>query len=154
MPILRFPYDQEEGSQLEHIGPLIPVTVSLPGALAELRSKTEPDIPEPIRGRAILDTGAFATAIDMKVFSRLSIPAIDHLPINSVSGHLMSLIFPANISFPELGIPKLEMERVIGCELGWRGEQDDDLLMLMGRDLLKKFLVVYDGVHGELLLGH
>jgi hypothetical protein len=63
-------------------------------------------------------------------------------------------VFPASLSFPELKIPQLEMERVIGCRLGWKSEKDDGFLMLLGRDILRNFLFIYDGVHDELIIGH
>jgi hypothetical protein len=103
---------------------------------------------------AILDTGAYVSAIDLGVFQHFSIPPIDKVYFNSAGGYAKSEIFPARLSFPELNLPKLEMERVIGCNLGWTGRGDDEFLMLMGRDILKNFLVVYDGVHSEWLLGH
>ncbi len=154
MPIFRFPYDQKENDQLEKSGLLIPVMVSLPEALVALRSSEGKHVSGPIRGMALLDTGAYVSAIDVGVFERLSVNAIDHVSFNSASGYAKSEVFPARLSFPELNIPKLEMERVIGCNLGWTGKRDDEFLMLIGRDILRKFLVIYDGVHGEWLLGH
>jgi hypothetical protein len=154
MPIHKFPFDQKEGDQLARIGPLIPVMVSLPEVLAALRMSEEKHIPGPIRGTALLDTGAYASAIDVAVFRHFSIPAIDHVVFNSAGGHAMSEVFPAKLSFPELNIPMLEMERVFGCDLGWTGKTGDEFLMIMGRDILKNFLVIYDGIHGEWLLGH
>jgi len=128
--------------------------VSLPEKLAALRMSDEKHIPGPVRGMALLDTGAYTSAIDVAVFRHFSIPAFDHVAINSAGGHVMSEIFPANLSFPELNVPMLEMEQVIGCNFGWKGKKDDEFLMVLGRDFLKNFLVVYDGMHGEWLLGH
>jgi hypothetical protein len=154
MPIFRFPCDQKESDQLERNGLLIPVMVSLPEALVALRSSEGKHISGPIRGMALLDTGAYVSAIDAAVFEHFAMTAIDRIGFNSAGGQARSEVFPVKLSFPELDIPKLEMERVIGCNLGWTGKRDDEFLMLMGRDILRKFLVVYDGVHGEWLLGH
>jgi hypothetical protein len=103
---------------------------------------------------ALLDTGAYVSAVDAGAFRTLSIQAIDRVPVSTAGGNAYSEVFPASLSFPELKIPQMEMERVIGCPLGWNAEKDDSLLMLIGRDILKKFLIVYDGVHDELLIGH
>jgi len=154
MPIFRFPYDQKEGNRLERPGPLIPVVVSVPEALENFWASSGRHVPAPIRGMALIDTGAYASAIDTAVFLALQIQAIDRAPFASAGGNATSEIFPANLSFPELKISKLEMERVLGCPLGWTGKNDEDFLMLIGRDILKNFLLVYDGVHGELLIGH
>jgi hypothetical protein len=128
--------------------------VSLPEKLAALRMSDEKHIPGPVRGMALVDTGAYTSAIDVAVFQHLSILAIDRRPIHSAGGNVMAEIFPANLSFPELNVPTLEMEQVIGCNFGWKGRKDDEFLMVLGRDFLKNFLVVYDGMHGEWLLGH
>jgi hypothetical protein len=154
MPIIKFPDVRKEGNQLEKAGALIPVTISLPETLAALREGEGKPVQGPVRGMALLDTGADASAIDIGVFRHFSILAIDRVGFNSAGGRATSEVFPAWLSLPEFNIPKLEMERVIGCDFGWTGRKDDEFLMLMGRDILRNFLLVYDGIHDEWLLGH
>lgn len=154
MPIFRFPFDQKETNRLERLGPVIPVLISLPEAVAEFRASKGQHIPAPIRGMALLDTGAYASAVDVAVFETLSIQAIDVVRVVTPGGNANFEAFPASFSIPELKVPQMEMERVFGCRLGWDEKRDDSLLMLIGRDILKKFLIVYDGVHDELLIGH
>jgi len=154
MPIFNFfHWTSEKGYHLEQSGPIIPVTISLPVAMQEFLGQNGKDIPSPIRGMALIDTGAFATAVDCAVFEKLGINPIDRIVTNTPHGESTSDLYPASISFPALGLESLPMERIVGCKLQWPGEADSDVLMLLGRDLLKHFLMVYNGKHSDVTLG-
>lgn len=101
---------------------------------------------------ALIDTGAFATAVDVAVFQRLGVLPIDKIKTSTPHGAGLSEVYPASITFPALQLTDLQMERVIGCKLQWPGEKDSDVLMLLGRDLLKHLLMVYNGVHSDVTL--
>jgi hypothetical protein len=74
MPVFNFyHWTQEQGLHLEKSGPIIPVTIAVPKALQEHLSANGKDVPQPIRGMALIDTGAFATAVDIAVFEKLGI---------------------------------------------------------------------------------
>lgn len=155
MPVFNFfHWTQEKGFHLEQSGPIVPVTINLPAAMQEFLARNGKDIPPPVRGMALIDTGAFATAVDVEVFEKLGITPIDRLPTNTPHGASTSDIYPATVSFPALGLENLPMERLIGCKLQWAGENDSDILMLLGRDLLKHFLMVYNGKHSDVTLGY
>ena len=151
MPIFSFPYQITE-ENLQKTGPVIPVMISLPLALQELRTLSGEDVPPPVRGMALIDTGAFGTAIDVTVFQKLGIPAFGRVNTMSAHGDGKLQLYPALISFPTLGMENLPMEQIMGCNLHWRAEKDTELIMLLGRDLLKNFLVVYNGKHSEVTL--
>jgi hypothetical protein len=153
MPIFKFPYKSIDTELLVNSGPIMPVVIALPAAREQFLRKVGIKVPEPVRGMAIIDTGAFATAIDTRVFRKLGIPAFDQLQTSTASGRGLSDVFPARISLPALGNIDLPMERIVGCRLHWQDKSDSEVLMLLGRDLLKNFWMVYDGVHSELTLG-
>jgi hypothetical protein len=153
MPVFNFfHWTKERGLHLEASGPIIPVTIAVPKAMQEYLSSTGKDTPSAIRGMALIDTGAFATAVDVAVFERLGISPIDKINTSTPHGDGRSDVYPASITFPALQLTDLQMERVIGCKLQWPGEKDSDVLMLLGRDLLKNFLMVYNGVHSDVTL--
>jgi hypothetical protein len=153
MPVFNFVHwTKERGAYLEALGPIIPVKVAVPKAMQEFLATNGKDIPSAIRGMALIDTGAFATAVDIAVFERLGILPIDRIQTNTPHGDGISDVYPASITFPALRLTDLQMERVIGCKLQWPGEKDSDVLMLLGRDLLKHFLMVYNGVHSDVTL--
>jgi hypothetical protein len=126
--------------------------ISLPPALQELRTLNGEDVPPPVRGMALIDTGAFGTAIDIAVFKRLGIQPFGRVDTVSAHGDGSLQLYPASISFPTLGMEDLPMQQIMGCDLHWRAEKDTDFMMLLGRDLLKNFLVVYNGKHSEVTL--
>jgi hypothetical protein len=154
MPVFNFfHWTQEKGEHLEESGPIIPVTISVPAAMQDFLVKNGKDIPPPVTGMALIDTGAFATAVDCEVFSLLGVTPIDKITTSTPHGAGKSDVYPASITFPMLGLEDLQMERVIGCQLQWPGEKDSDVLMLLGRDMLKHFLMVYNGKHSDVTLG-
>lgn len=153
MPVFNFfHWTRERGPHLEASGPIIPVRVSVPKAMQDFLASSGKDIPPTIRGMALIDTGAFATAVDIAVFERLGILPIDKIKTSTPHGDGVSDVYPARITFPAIGLDDLQMERVIGCKLQWPGEKDSDVLMLLGRDLLKNFLMIYNGVHSDVTL--
>ncbi len=46
----------------------------------------------------------------------------------------------------------MPMERLIGCNLKWRTIEDKEVIMLVGRDLLQWFLMVYNGKSSDVFL--
>ena len=153
MPVFNFfHWTKEKGLHLQASGPIIPVTIAVPKAMQEFLASSGKDIPPAVQGMALIDTGAFATAVDTAVFKRLGISAIDKIDTSTPHGPGNSDVYPASITFPALKLTDLEMERVIGCHLQWPGEKDSDVLMLLGRDLLKNFLMVYNGVYSDVTI--
>jgi predicted aspartyl protease len=111
-------------------------------------------IPAPVVGHALIDTGAFATAVDERVFQELGIPLIDTMQTNTPHGPATSNVYPANISFPALELTNLPLERVIGANLRWKTPDGKEIIMLLGRDLLKYFLLVYNGKSFDITLAY
>ncbi len=110
-------------------------------------------IPLPVIVRALIDTGASCTCVDSSVITRLGLApsgtALMHTP--STAGAAVScnqfdvavgLIMDANeIHVPALIIP------VIESSLACQGIQ-----ALLGRDILEKGILIYDGRHRSLTL--
>ena len=46
----------------------------------------------------------------------------------------------------------MPMERVVGCKLKWKTREDKEIILLMGRDLLQYFLLVYNGPGSDVTL--
>jgi hypothetical protein len=71
MPIFNFfHWSQETGQTLEQTGPLLAVEIRLPSALETFYAEKNLKIPPPAAGYALIDKGAFATAVDEKGLSR------------------------------------------------------------------------------------
>ncbi len=153
MPVFNFfHWTKEHGYLLAETGPLVAVQIGIPTVLSQHLAGKGVAIPAPISGHALVDTGAFATAVDESVFGTLGIPHIDEVATGSAHGPSMSKVYPANVAFPAMNVADLPMERVVGCNLKWKTRDDKEIIMLMGRDLLKYFLLVYNGPGSDVTL--
>lgn len=155
MPVSSFfHWNKTQGKTLEATGPIIQVEVGVPKALRDhLTAKGDP-IPATVTGFALIDTGAFATAIDEGVLTGLGLTPIDVILTSTPHGPGKSNVYPAEVSFPGLRVVQLPMERVIGCNLNWSAgtATSKTILMLLGRDILKHFLLVYNGPESDVTI--
>jgi predicted aspartyl protease len=134
------------------LGALVSVEIGIPAALKQYLSEKGIPIPAAISGFALVDTGAFATAVDESVFVSLGVPYIDEIPTDTAHGPGKSRVYPASLTFPGMNVTEMSMERVIGCKLKWVTRDEKEIIMLMGRDLLQYFLFVYNGLSSDVTL--
>jgi len=153
MPVFDFlHWNKAQGDLLEETGPLIQVVTSMPPALEEFCIEKGLEIPAPVSGYALVDTGASATSVHEPILQQLSVLPIDSIPSATPSGQGRSFVYPAKVSFPTLNVSNMRMDRVLGCELNWQTADGKTIVMLLGRDLLKYFLMVYNGPSSSLTL--
>ena len=153
MPVSSFyHWSKDHGYTLTGSGPLVSVEISIPAALKQHLSDKGQPIPAPQSGFALIDTGAFATAVDQSIFDALGIAPIDKMPTATPHGDGESPIYPASVTFPGLGVSEMPMEKLIGCKLRWKTVEDKEIIMLLGRDLLQYFLMVYNGKSADVFL--
>lgn len=153
MPVFNFfHWSQEHGYTLTETGPLVAVEIGPPAALRQHLAEKGIPIPPAASGFALVDTGAFATAVDEDVFTSLGVQPIDQIPTGTPHGAGKSNVYPASVSFPGMNVHEMAMERVVGCQLKWKTKDDKDIIMLMGRDLLRYFLLVYNGLSSDVTL--
>ncbi len=157
MPVFEFVYDSQPPDSTGALladGPLIPVEVSMPAALQEWFARKFIPIPAPISGFALVDTGASISAIHDGILADLSIDPIDSIPLATPSGSSRTFIYPTQVSFPALAVQGYAMSRVAGCQLDWTTEDGKRVIMLLGRDLLAQFLMVYNGKTNSVTLAY
>jgi predicted aspartyl protease len=153
MPVFNFfHWSEEHGRTLNQTGPLVSVEIGIPTALKQHLSEKGIAIPPAVSGFALVDTGAFATAVDESVFIALGVPHIDEIATDTAHGPATSKVYPANVSFPGMNVTDMPMERVIGSKLKWKTQDGKEIIMLMGRDLLQYFLLVYNGPSSDVTL--
>jgi len=153
MPVFNFfHWTKEHGYHLQETGPLVAVEIGIPDILKKHLAEKGEAIPPPLSGYALVDTGAFATAVDDSIFTSLGIPPIDQIPTGTAHGEGKSNVYPASVSFPGMNVKELPMERVVGCKLKWKTNDDKEIIMLLGRDLLRWFLLIYNGLNSDVTL--
>ena len=159
MPVFDFfHWDKDRGYTLAETGAVLQVTIGIPPALEQYCLKNSIPIPAPIAGHALIDTGASASAVHEQIFTDFGVQPIDHIPMSTPhSRDKLSFVYPAKIQFPGLNLSSdalLSTMRVVGCELKWTTYDNREIIMLMGRDLLKFFLMVYNGVQSDVTLSY
>jgi hypothetical protein len=97
--------------------------------------------------KALIDTGAALTIINPQVATSCKLLQTDWSMINSVGG--LAGEYPAHaaaISFPGTNLPSFDVVRVVACPI----IKQPFFSCLIGRDILRKWVLKYDGPNGEL----
>ncbi len=154
MPIhsVRFNRRGEQGIPVPHpnglqaTGPCLPVYVEIPIALARRLERTGEPIPLPGSGYALVDTGASDSAVDIRVLDQLGVQPIDVTLVTTAGGQVRQPKYPGCLSFPGTTLPRREFAGLLGADLsGYRAEEGRSIVALLGRDVLRHFVMIYNG---------
>lgn len=132
--------------ELRSRGPIIPVQVGIPASLkAQLEAQGQ-SAPVPEEIPALIDTGASITAISIPTAERLQLPVTGSVQIGGATGVAQQPVYGA---FLRVTDPFVEYDpiRLAGANLSGVPFQ-----MLIGRDVLCKMLLAYDGKRGRFSL--
>ena len=80
---------------------------------------------------------------------QLGVPSIDTIQVLTPAGvnaH-RNPVYPAAMRFSTAPLPALEFTRVVGCDFSGQ-----NIIALVGRDVMRGWLVVYNGPTGEVVL--
>jgi predicted aspartyl protease len=142
MPILSLHFD--------HAGtPTLELYVGVSAAEAEFRPPCPP-VPVPVR--ALVDTGASKTNIGRWVFDRLGLSPVGQVPVHTASTGLTPLladVYAVEISLggAMTGLLATDLDVVAAEELSGSGVE-----ALLGRDILGRGLLIYDGLERRFTL--
>jgi hypothetical protein len=129
----------------------------VPPALSKyLTDKGEP-VPEPKHGLALIDTGASISGVDNGIIEALGVKPVGSVKLVSAKGGALHLLYPATFSFPGTPLPGINFERVAGVELQEPQASDTQvkgppLIAIIGRDVLRQCLLIYNGYLGYITL--
>lgn len=129
---------------LSFVGPLLMVEVSVPTLIAQVLQKEKKLIPNPITGKALIDTGAQTTCVDEGALKALGLLPVGQIGVSTPDGSNMMLQYPVKLEFPASPIPPLEFNSVIGANL-----KDQDIIALIGRDILSHCILIMNGPAGS-----
>lgn len=137
--------------ELQRVGPVLPVEVMIPRALEEVLRRNGEPVPAPVRGLALIDTGASNSGVEEAVFQVLRLSPVGKVPIHTPSGPAARYVYPVRIV---LGRPPnllvIEFGKVVGVQLASSlppisAPMGLPLIVLLGRDLLANCLFIYNG---------
>jgi len=127
-------------------GPHIAVLISATRLEVEEGRSLGLEFPE-LPVRALIDTGASLTIINPQIAVTCKLKQTGHQKINAVGGAAGEFPeYAAAISFPESELPSLDTARVVACPI----IKQPFFSCLIGRDILRKWVVKYDGRSGEI----
>jgi hypothetical protein len=130
-------------------GPIIRVQIEVASALAQSLQATNQPIPTPVLGVALIDTGASITSFDASVVTQLAINPNGLAMVGTAGGPQQQLTYQARFSFPGTPLPGFEHPRVLGCNLtGQTVLNQQPMIALIGRDILARAVLVYNGSAG------
>jgi predicted aspartyl protease len=96
---------------------------------------------------ALIDTGASLTVINPQIASTCKLLQTDWNRITTVGG--MAGRYPAyaaSISFPGTDLPSFDVIRVVACPI----IEQRFFSCLIGRDILRRWFMTYDGPNGQI----
>jgi predicted aspartyl protease len=95
---------------------------------------------------ALIDTGASLTVINPEIAKTCKLKQTGHQKINAVGGKAGEYpAYAAAISFPGTNLPSLDATSVVACPI----IRQPFFSCLIGRDIMRKWLLSYDGRTGE-----
>lgn len=143
------PAGQPSPDGLQAAGPMLPVAVAVHPILAQQLRGQGATPPAPVGGVGLIDTGASVSAVDSSVVSQLGIPPIGTINVGTAAGVQQQAQYPASFSFPGTGLPTINFNFVIGSNLAG---QQPPIVALIGRDVLRHFVMIYHGGFGQVVL--
>lgn len=144
---------QPSPANLLKSGPVIQVQIEVPDSLAAALQANNSLIPSPVDGMALIDTGATITSIDASVFARLGINPVGIANVGTANGPTQQSMFAAKFSFPGTGLPSFQLTQSLGCDLtGQTVLNQKPIIALIGRDILARSVLIYNGGNGSFSL--
>ena len=134
-------------ASLSYAGALLEVEVNIPQPLINLLTTQNQPIPSPKTGLALIDTGASRTSVEITTLSDLGINPIGISSIGTAAGTTQCQLFPARLNFPALQLT-VDFSSVLSVNLKGQKVGGNQIIVLIGRDILSKGLFVYSGNGG------
>ncbi len=125
---------------LANVGPRLPVQIGITEKLASALAARGQPIPAPVEGYALFDTGASRTCADESVLKSLGISPVETIALSTPSGSSEASIYTCALYFPAHPLPDVDPTFVAGVQL-----QDQDCIALIGRDIMRSMILIYDG---------
>mgnify|MGYP001055601102 CR=1 FL=1 len=130
------------------VGPILPVEVAVPSALSKILAEQGQSIPSPVSGLVLIDTGATRSCVHIDVVSKLGVNPIGVIELATASGKSQHHLYPAKFNFPAIKF-QVEFSSLVGVDLRAQSIGGHQIIALMGRDLLSKCLLIYNGTKGS-----
>ena len=120
------------------------VQIEIPLALSkQLASQNQP-VPQLVTGPAPIDTGATISAVHAPIIAQLGVATVGSANVGTAGGQQQQNLYPIRIVLTQLNNLGIDYNQVLGADLFGTG-----YITLLGRDLLQRMLLIYDGPNSE-----
>lgn len=127
-------------------GPLLPTTMMVSDSHGQALAQRGIQVPDAVNGFALIDTGAGGTCVDQQSATKAGLPIIDKTIMRSASHTEHEVpVFAGKLVIPQF--IDINLEYALGANLGGQ-----NLIALIGRDLLQSAVLVYNGTDGTVSL--
>ena|ERR1700733_4083619 len=152
MPVFNQIFPQGQGilgpSTLQQLGPVFEAEIAIPFALQQTLIASNKPVNPPVRGRALIDTGATLSAVDDSVMTKLGVPPVGLIQLGTAGGQQMANLYPAKFTlFVAGGSFSFESPRATGVQM-----TGQPYIALIGRDVLANVTLIYNGGLGVITI--
>lgn len=132
---------------LKDNGAVLTVEISISNVLENLLKSQNLPIPQPITGIALIDTGATNSCVDQKIISTLGVQPVGTINSGTAGGIIQQNLYPAHFRFPQENLD-LNFTACAGVTLDGQNALGKPIVALLGRDILARFILIYNGPAG------
>ena len=132
-------------------GFLLPLQLRVPEQLEELLLSENKSVPAPLTGPGLIDTGATFSMIDEEAVAHLGVSPVGVVTLGTAGGSKQSALYPVRLAIPAPP-PNLPLFQAEFAGITAGPLKDCGLLCLIGRDILSRAIIVYDGGGGHVSL--
>ena len=143
----RYTVDLVRGRLID-VGPELVIAVgpSLPERKAAQKLGKKAIEPQPVR--ALIDTGARRTVITPLAAKRCGLVSVSPTKIFVVGGgEVQGAVYSAQVVFPGTPLASWPVIEIVGANL-----HHPEIECLIGRDILRRWIMEYDGPSGQLVI--
>lgn len=128
---------------------MLPVEIHVPPVIAQVLISRGDPVPAPVTGLALVDTGATFTCVHERVLQQLGLNPVGVVTSGTAGGPVQQSQYPVRLLSPDQGWTF----DLITTAVDLRGQQvpvqpPQDLIALIGRDLLRNCVLVWNGPAG------
>ena len=148
-PVTVSPGDKKEDPEVQNLalhGARLTIELGVPDSVIAYYQDRGQRAPERIRATALIDSGASISGVKPSVAQSAGLIQTRSVGVSGVIGTELRPVYTASVILPDYDI-HLDAMDLAGVELGQQGVD-----VLLGRDLLKKVTLVYEGRSGSFQL--
>lgn len=136
------PTDSEEVQNLAQHGARLDIEIGVPSVVADYYKARGQTPPAPQKVRAMIDSGASISGIKPAIAKAAGLIQTSSVGVSGVIGTENRPVYTAAIKLPSYNVD-IDVMDIAGVELA-----QQDLDVLIGRDILKHTVFTYDGTEG------